>query len=277
MKKFAIIIVLSLIFLSTEMLSQIGLYPQAVFLNQKNRASNLKILNMSNETKEVIIDIMFGYPNYDSLGNYSLVYGDTIPEAKWSATPYVRVFPKRLLLKGNEEQVVKFMLGNMSDAPDGTYFGRIHVLSKNPPQEVDTTYTDKITAQIDIHFTLISALIVDKGQTHCEISVSPVRAFADSAKVNIMVDVQKGGNAPFLGTSAMKVFDMSGKLVAETKEMTPFYFSGTRAFKFDKKFFNNGRYRVEFSMSNEHKDVPDDFKVPFEPLSESFVVDLDGI
>jgi hypothetical protein len=277
MKRYCLIAAIILFFAAGDLLSQVGLYPQAVFLDMRNRASNLKVLNMTDETKEIIIDMKFGFPQYDSLGNYSLVYGDTLPEAKWSAVPYVRVFPKRLLLEGKEEQVVKFMLGNMGDLPDGTYFGRIHVLSKNPPEEIDTTYTDKITAKIDVHFTLVSALIVEKGQTNCEISFNPAWTSLDSANVNIMVPIEKGGNSPFLGTSEVRIYDMAGNLVAETKEMTPYYFSGTRSFKFDKELFNNGKYKVEISMTNEHKDVPDDFKVEFSPLTESFFVEVDGI
>lgn len=277
MKRLILTALIALILIFGETLSQVGLYPQAVFLNMKNRASNLKVLNMTEDTKEIIIDMHFGFPNYDSLGNYSLLYGDSLPEAKWSAVPFVRVFPKRLLLKGKEEQVVKFMLGNMADVPDGTYFGRIHVLSKNPPEEIDTTYTDKITAKIDVHFTLVSALIVTKGSTSCEVRLNPAWTSVDSAKVNIMIPVERGGNSPFLGTSEMKVYDMSGKLVAETKEMTPFYFSGTRSFKFDRKLFQNGKYKVDFLMSNEHKDVPNDFKPPFTPLRENFIVEVDGL
>jgi len=274
MKKIVLLVTLALLTFICDSYSQIGLYPQAVFLNSQNRASNLKIMNMTDDTKEIIVDLVFGYPKYDSLGNYKIVYGDSLPEAVWSAIPYVKVFPKRLLLKGKEEQVVKFMLGNMSDMPDGTYYGRIQILSKNPPEEIDTSYTDKITAKIDIQFTLVSALIVEKGSTNCEIKLNPAWTKTDSTKVNILVPVEKGGNSPFLGTSEMKVFNMVGKLIAETKEMTPFYISGTRAFKFDKKLFNTGQYRVDISMTNEHKDVPSDFKVPFSPVRESCTIEV---
>ena len=274
--KYFSILVITIILLTCNVLAQIGLYPQAVFLNMQNRASNLKIMNTTDQTKEILIDIKFGFPQYDSLGNYTLAYGDSLPEAVWSAVPYVKVFPKKLLLKAKEEQVVKFMLGNMSNVPDGTYFGRIMVLSKNPPEEIDTTYTDKITAKLDIHFTLVSALIVDKGKTNCAIKVIPDIATVDSAKVNFFVGIEKGGNSPFLGTSEIKVYDMSGKIVSETKEMTPYYFNSRKSFKFDKKLFKKGQYKVELSMSNEHKDVPKEFKVAFDPIKESFIVDVDG-
>lgn len=279
MKKIGLstLIVLIAFISSSNLFAQIGLHPQAVFLNQRNRVSNLKILNMNNQKKEISIDIKFGYAEYDSVGNFTLIHGDTLPEAKWSAEPFVRVFPKKLILNGREEQVIKFMLGNMSDMPDGTYYARIHLLSKNPPEEIDTTYSeDKITAKLDVHFTLISALIVEKGQINCDIDVKPGNVFVDSANVNFLVSINKNGNSPFLGTTEVEVFDENDESIAKTKQLTPYYVDSKRAFKFDKNLFSEAKYRVELQMSNEHKDVPDDFKIPFNPIKESFIVDLEG-
>jgi hypothetical protein len=276
MKKYLAIVILSFFLNLTNSISQVGIYPQAVFLDMQNRASNIKVINTSDQSKEIIIDIKFGYPEYDSLGEYKLIYGDTLPEAKWSAVPFVKVFPKKLLLKGKEEQVVKFMLGNMNNNPDGTYFGRVFVLSKNPPEEIDTNYTDKISAKIDVQFTLVSALIVEKGKVDCKINIIGNKATVDTAKVNILTLLEKSGNSPFLGTTEVKIYDNSANLVAETKEMTPIYFTSKKAFKFDKNLFQNGKYRVEIIMTNEHKDVPKEFKIPFEPAKASFMVDIEG-
>lgn len=278
MKKIILILVVFLLNSYNMIYAQIALFPQAVFLSPQSRASNLKILNMSQEVKEIQIDLQFGYSKYDSLGNNTIIYGDTLPEAVWSAIPYVKVFPKKLLLQPNGEQVVKLMLNNISDKPDGTYFGRIIVLSKNPPQEIDTTYKpDKIEAKIEVQFSFIAALIVEKGKINCEIKVNPFSYNIDSANVNIMVPIEKGGNSPFLGTSEMSIFDGTGKLVAESKELTPYYFSSQRAFKFKKGLFTNGKYKVDLTMTNEHKDIPKEFKIPFFPIKQTYEIYIDGL
>ena len=268
---------LGILLLSTSVYSQIGIHPQAIFLDTKNRSGYMKIYNSSNSPKEVSIDMVFGYPGYDSLGQVTMYLGDTLKQAVISAKPYVKIFPKKLLLAANEEQVVRFMLKNVSDLKEGTYVSRVQVKSKTPPDEIDTTYTDKIKAKIDIHFTLMAALIVQKGKQVCNMSVEGSSVSVDSANVNILVSLKKSGNAPFYGTSEMTVTNSSGDEIATSKEMTPFYFSSQRAFKFDKSLFKKGRYKVDLYMSNEHKDVPENFKIPFTPLETSFFIDLESV
>jgi hypothetical protein len=277
MKRF-IISLFALLLFGAEAFSQVGIYPQAVFLSPKNRSSNLKVINSNDQIKEIQIEMKFGYPGLDSLGKSTMIVGDTLPEAKeYSAVPYVKVFPKRLILKGKEEQTVRFMLGNTAGLNDGTYFGRILIISKNPPEEIDTTTkTDKITAKIDIQFTLMSALIVEKGKRDCILRITGNGVYTDSANVNIFVNIEKTGNSPFLGTAELNIFDNDGNKVEAKKEMSPIYFSSKKAFKIEKSKFKNGKYKVELKMTNEHKDVPDDFKVPFEPLNTTFYIDLNG-
>jgi hypothetical protein len=56
--------------------------------------------------------------------------------------------------------------------------------------------------------------------------------------------------------------------------MTPIYFSSKKAFKISKSKFKDGKYKVDLKMTNEHKDVPEEFKIPTEPLITTFFIDL---
>jgi hypothetical protein len=263
-----------LIFFINNLHSQIGMYPQAVFLDTKNRSSNIKVLNSSKEPKEISISFKFGYSGYDSLGSNRMISGDSLPEAKFSAVPYVKVYPKKLILQPDEEQIIRFMLGNTSELSDGTYYCRIFLESKNPPGDLVTEVSEKIQSKIEIQFTLVAALILQKGKRDCSLNLSSSGVRTDSANVNILVNMEHTGNSPFLGTSEISVYDMDGKLISNKKEMTPVYFSAKKAFTFPKDKFLNGKYQVGIIMSNEHKDVPDDFKTPIKPVKSKFIIDL---
>lgn len=272
-----ILIIAAFLFVNSSLIfAQIGIFPQAVFLNERTRSGNMKILNSSGAEKEVIIDMQFGYPGYDSLGLSKVFMGDTLPEAKYSAAPYVRVFPKRLILKAGEEQVVRFMLGNSSKLEDGTYFGRVVITSKNPPEEITEDTGDKIQAKLDLQFTLIAAIIFQKGENVCKLGVTGGEYYADSTGSYVIVDFERGGNAPFYGTAELKVFDSSGSLLAEKKEITPVYFNSRKAFKFDDVNFKEGEYLVEVKMTDEHKDVPKDFKAEFSTVKKDLRIRVDG-
>lgn len=263
-----------LIFFINNLHSQIGMYPQAVFLDTKHRSSNIKVLNSSKEPKEISISFKFGYSGYDSLGSNRMISGDSLPEAKFSAVPYVKVYPKKLILQPDEEQIIRFMIGNTSELSDGTYYCRIFLESKNPPGDLVTEVSEKIQSKIEIQFTLVAALILQKGKRDCSLNLSTTGVRTDSANVYILVNMEHLGNSPFLGTSEIDVYDMEGNLVSSKKEMTPVYFSAIKAFTFPKEKFTKGKYQVEITMSNEHKDVPDDFKTPIKPVKAMFTIDL---
>jgi hypothetical protein len=277
MKRYLLNILGIFIFLSVSVYSQVGIYPQAVFLSLQNRTGSLTIMNNSEQVKEVSIEIKFGYVGYDSLGKSKVLIGDSLPDAKLhSAVPYVKVFPKKLLLKAKEEQAVKFMLGNIGNIDDGTYYARILILSKNPAGEIDTSYSNEVKAKVDIQFTLMAALLIEKGKKDCNIKINNPIASVDTSDVIFHIGFEKGGNSPFMGTTEINIYDLGGDKIADTKEVMPVYFSGNKSFKFNKKKFKNGQYKLEILMTNEHKDVPKEFKIPFEPLKQSFIVNVDG-
>ncbi|MFW6276325.1 MAG: hypothetical protein ACOC2K_01465 [Bacteroidota bacterium] len=257
-------------------MAQVAVFPQALFLDTKSRAANLKIINNNSDTREVTIEMVFGYPGYDSTGTLEIFMGDTVPGVERSAIPYVKVFPKKLMLNGGEEQVVKFMLLNTAKMEDGTYFGRIVVRSKEPPAQIDTTNLGGIKAQLDIEYNVVSALIVQKGNKDCKVEITDMDAYSDSASVNILVGFKRLGNSPFFGTAELNIYDADGNHVASKKEITPIYFDGKKAFKLDKTEFKEDKYKVEINLSNEHEDVPKEFKIPFNGLKESYVIDLHG-
>lgn len=276
MKK-TLIFIITFIIISNFALSQIGIYPQVVFMNQYNRSGNLKIMNYTDQPKEVEIDIRFGYPGYDSLGNVTLIYDDKEAEQLYSAQKFIKVFPKKLMLGPKEEQVIRFMARNVGDLQDGTYYSRVFVISKNPPQEIDSNYTEgEIQARLEFRFTLMSVLIFQKGTTNCNVDITDVISYNDSANVNFLIGFEREGNSPFFGTAEVNIYDRNNDLVAEKKEVTPIYFDTRKAFKFEKSKFDKGEYKVEITLTNEHKDVPDDFKIPFEAVTKEFIVNVES-
>jgi hypothetical protein len=274
-----LLVLISIIILSEVSFSQVGIYPQVVFMNLQNRSSNLRIMNSSDQPKEITIDLEFGYTGYDSLGITKIFLGDSLLVAKnHSAVPFVKVFPKKLILKGKEEQVVKFMAGNVANLEDGTYYAKIHIVAKNPKAEIDTTFDKtKVSTKLDFVFNLMSTMLFEKGKPKCDLKIKGVSSYCDSASVYFLTGFERTGNSPFLGTADVSVYDMVGNKLYQIKDLTPIYFDTKKAFKFDKKKFNKGQYRVDILMSNEHKDIPSEYKIQVEPVKGSFIVNVDGI
>jgi hypothetical protein len=263
---------------TVSIISQVGVFPQAVFLDMKNKSTNLTIFNSSEQSKEVTIDLKYGYPGYDSLGNTITILGDSLPEADtYSAIKYIKYFPKKLILKPKEEQVIKFMVSNVGTAKDGLYFGRVFVISKDVEKQIDSINTNNIQANIVVKYSLISAIFFQKGKNDCFVKASYNKVYMDSAYLNLMIDFDRSGTAPFLGSVEISIYDLDGNKIHEKRETTPIYFSSSKLFIIEKSKFKSSKYKVDLVLTNEHKEIPDDFKVPFTPVKTSFEIDLNGL
>lgn len=260
------------------MISQIAIYPQAIFLNNQNRSNSIKVMNLSDESKEIMVDLEYGYISTDSLGKTFVNFSDTLTKNKYSAVPFVQVFPKKIVVKSKEDQIFKFILnGNISKAEDGTYFGRVKFLSRNPIKLIDSSYNDKIKTEVEIQFSMIAALFVQKGKKECNLKVVSEEVYVDSTNVNVLVGFEREGNSPFLGRAEISIYNDSGTRIANSVVPSPIYFNSKKAFSFDRILFKNEIYKVDLTLTNKHDDIPKEFSINVKPVNVTFNIDLNGI
>ncbi len=233
-------------------------------------------MNNGDKPKEIDITLKFGYPGNDSLGNSKMIYDDTI-NTRFSIVPLLKVFPKKLVLKPKEEQVVRLMLGNLADVPDATYFGRIFVTSADIVEEIDTTFKeDEIIPQFKMAFTVVGALVLRKGNAECKVDITKASFRYDTTNAPfLMVDYDISGNTPFFGTTYIKIKDDKGNVVQELAEVNPIYVDTRKAYKLDKTKVWKGNFQAEVTLTNEHRDVPKEYKTPIDKTTKTLDLKLD--
>lgn len=274
MKKIIFVCVMFFLF-NNCLLSQVSIHPRAVFLDKVNRSGSMLVMNPADEKKEVSIELKYGFPDYDSLGNKFIHYVEDGEEHPFSAVPKVRVFPKKLIMEPKSRQTVRFIAMNFSGLESGIYTSRIVVSSKNVIQQIDTTTKgEEVKVGITIDLSLVAALILKNGYINTGLEIKDYSSYNDSASMNLLLDFERTGNSPFWGKMAVKIFNSKGSLVDEIEETTPLYFSAKKAFKFDKTKFADGTYRAEIDITNEHPAIPDDFKSPFEPYHKTIYFEV---
>jgi hypothetical protein len=275
MKNFILILVL-IIACSVYSFSQVSINPHVIFLDMKTRTANMKVMNNSDSPKEVAIDLKFGILKYDSLGSPNIKYGDSLPEANMSAIPYVKVFPKKLVLKAKEEQVIRFIVGSMGDAPDGTYISRIIVKSQDAEKEIDSSFKDDnmVKAKFKIIMSMVGALILRKGPASCSITLNDAKIITDTSAVKLLLYFDKTGNTPFFGNCIAKFYDENNNLALEHTEITTLYSTTPRAYKLTKGKLKNGKYRVEVLINNDSEEVPKDFRVKMEAIKKEYTLEV---
>ena len=270
MKNVFVYLGLFLIFLNTSY-SQIAVSPLVLFVDNTSRTGDMTIFNQGAEPKEISIKLNYGYIDYDSTGKSLLNMDDTITSKENSISPFITVYPKKLIIQPGTSQTVKFMVKNTNSLADGTYWTRIITESKDVKKQIDSTnHGDKVSVGLSIKFNMVSAFIFQKGKLNTRVNLNSLTARTDSNKINLLLNFSREGNSPFFGTSKITITDNNGEEVKTIEETFAAYFKGVKAFPIDKDILKKGIYKAEVVLTNEQPDVPDEKKVPFDKVKKIF-------
>lgn len=268
--KFKLLIIAIFLFAISDLFSQVMVYPQVVFMNNKITTGKIDLENKSEKEMEVNISLIFGYPSFDSTGKTFMQYKDSISEKSFSIAPNLSFFPKKIVLKPKEFQTVKFLLKNYNKLSDGTYWARIVTKAKEMQLQYDTTNVKDVKIGMNLEFAMITALIFEKGKVNSSIELTTFKQSTDSLNINFIIGFEKKGNSPLFGTAELLIKTENGEIIENSKSTTPIYFSSAKAFSFEKAKFKSGKYSFNIKLTNEQKDVPKDFKIPFNEVSKTF-------
>lgn len=270
MKGIILVFAMVLVFFDVSK-AQIAVSPLALFVDNTTRSGDMTIFNQGTEPKEINIKLNYGYIDYDSTGRSFLNMDDTLTSKENSISPYLTVYPKKLIIQPGTSQTVKLMVKNTNSLPDGTYWTRIITESKDVKKQIDSTnLTDKVSVGLSIKFNMVSAFIFQKGKLNTNVNLNSITTTTDSAQVKLLLDFSREGNSPFFGTCRINIYDNNNDEITSNQETFAAYFKGIKAFGFDKGLFKKGNYKAEFVLTNDQPDVPDDRKVPFTKLKKSF-------
>lgn len=269
--KLALIIFLFFGFLSNDLFSQIGVYPPILFINPLSRGGMVTLTNNGFSDKEVEVVFRFGYVGNDENGNHKLIYTDSLLEEQYSLVPYIKAFPKRIIIKGQKQQAVRFLVRNISDKPDGTYWTRMGIRSKDPAKAITRPEdTSKITAAIELITEVNTLIMFQKGAVNAGVDIPFINTLAVGDTFNLYVNYERIGNSPFMGNVTIGIFDRNGDPVETFSEKLGVFKSLLRRYPFEKYNFPPGNYTVEFTISNEREDIPEKNTLKFKVLTKKF-------
>jgi len=259
-----------IIFLSKGF-SQISINPPVIFIDNNTRTGTITVFNQSQDSKEIEISLKYGYVDTDSTGNSVLIFNDTLTEKKYSIAPYTSIYPKKFILKPNQQQDVKFMVKNVINLTDGTYWTRIITTSSDVKKQIDTSnYKDSIRLALKFKFEFITALFFQKGKLNTSINIDSIETRSDSNNVVIGFYFGKSGNSPCMGKYKISIFNSDNDKIEEISDQISIYFNSKRYFVFKKDKFKPGNYKLIITLNDDFPVIPEENKVRFKEISKSF-------
>lgn len=241
--------------------------PTALFIDSRSPTGTLTLANTGTLPEEIEISFGFGYPVTDQEGNVRVELVDAAPEGEPAATAWLRAFPRRLMLQPGQRQVIRILVEPPTGLPDGEYWGRVLVRSRGGQPPIEQT-SGNVQMQIGIETVFATALLFRKGpvQTGLAVRGAEVRTAGDAVEVTL--DVQRQGNAAFLGRVRAELVDASGRVVQQVEDALAVY----RDYRVRLRVplpagAQAAGHTVRYVLDTERPDLPPGGPLPIQPVT----------
>lgn len=249
MKIIKIFTVLLLVFFTLEIYAQVTVAPVSVHMSDANKNGYLLIRNNSiNSTWEVSIDMKFGYPRSDSTGNINIFFPDSVSAEDPSAIGWVSFFPRKFMLKPQEEQTVRVVAKPPKGLKEGEYWGR-PIISSQALNPEDTTENPQIGVGLSVKFQTVIAFNYRKGKSSTALNMLSLDAVYEDDKIIVSADLKREGNSAYIGNLFVKVYDSNNELIKEVEQEFAVYYSLLKKIAIEAPGLSKGSYNVEIELN----------------------------
>ena len=276
MKRVKLICLLSLLLGSHLAVAQVSLAPSAIFIDDQTNIGTLYVSNRSDDPQEISIDYVFGYPSSDQQGNTVMNYEDSLAKEQYAMNDWVRAFPRSFVLGAREQQTVRFQVRPQPQAEDGVYWTRVRINANPQRPDIDlATEEEGVTTRITFAFEQIIAAFYKKGQVTTGLNVHNIDVRQEQNQLILLPQLERTGNAPFIGSIRANLYDMDGNLVKERQRTTTAYFEVTRRIELDTADLPPGEYRAEITFETRRGDISPTDLVQAPPITEEIKVTIE--
>ncbi|MFV1884480.1 MAG: hypothetical protein ACMZ7B_08335 [Balneola sp.] len=239
------------------LIAQVTISPTNLFIDDNAQFGSYMVINGSNEAQEISIDFFFAYSHSDENGTRGIVQDDSVSESLYSIADNVRAFPRNFTLAPGQRQTVRLRVSGTNELQDGTYWSRIKTTStpETPPLEIQNN--DAVTARVGIKVEQVTGLFFKKGSVTTGIEINGIETSTenDGNTLNVLVDLLRTGNSPFLGTITTEVLNAQGSSVLSDFVSTSIYFDGKFKQQLNIQDLQPGSYQIKVTFESSRTDI----------------------
>ncbi|MBI5404222.1 MAG: hypothetical protein HY959_12555 [Ignavibacteriae bacterium] len=249
------LLIIALLFLSFRLTnSQVTVAPVTVHLDDHNKNGYIIVRNNSNSSPwEVNIEMKFGYPKSDSLGNTFIFFPENVNDNDPSAVKWVNFYPRKFILKPYEEQKVR-IAAKPKNLKEGEYWGRPVVSTKAVNLE-DTLNKESISVGIGLEFKTVIALNYRRGKTSTGIKIENFTGEYRNNKFILFAKLNRTGNAAYIGNLIVRISDSKGEKIRQSSQDISVYYELNKKIEVDCANLKSGKYQVEIELNTDREET----------------------
>jgi hypothetical protein len=245
-------VVITMLAAGTAALRAVSVSPMSVFMSHTSRTATITLYNPNPLPEEIDIAFAFGYPQSDSTGEVTVPLSEESPEGEPSAVSWLRAFPRRLVLQPGQQQVVRILAQPPAGLEDGEYWSRILVTATGGRPPVEQQVQPNVRVAISMRTIIVASLNYRKGRLSTGIAVTDGSAVRSADGLQVTLDMERQGEAAYLGRVHIELLDASGRVVHEEEDILSVYRTLRRRFNFPGA---DGVTRVRYRLDTQRPEL----------------------
>jgi len=246
------------------------IFPKRIVFDGGKRVKQLILSNIGKDT--AVYNVSFLQYRMNENGGFKAITAPDI--GQYFATPYLRVFPRKVTLAPNESQIVKVQLTKSTKLKEGEYRSHLYFRAKknnNPlgqkDREIDST---SISVKLEAVFGISIATIIKKGPSNTITTISNL-FYEKDKELNhfINFNLNRTGNMSTYGDIHINYVSRNNTTVevAKVKGVAVYTPGAVRKVKIQLKTpkgitFTGGTFKVVYT-TNESKEILADAEIHF--------------
>jgi hypothetical protein len=252
--------------------------PHALFMNHETRSGVFYVHNPSDVPIEVDVDLVFGYPVSDDEGRVRVVYfPDADPDAP-SAARWTRALPRRVVVPPGQRQAVRLLSRPPAGLPDGEYWSRILVRSQ--AQQIESSEVGQgsgLRVGLRAVTRTVTSLNYRKGELRTAVVLRRFDHWNLGDKLVAEVDLERRGNAAFLGRLQLSLVDQAGEVAYDFDHGIAVYYDLLRHIEIPLDGLDAGEYSLRLRISTDRTDISQQDVLAAAPIEESVQLYLGAV
>ena len=240
----------------------IGVAPHAVFMSDQQRLAEVTLFNSSSATEEVELAFQYGFPVADSTGRMVVALDPDPGPDDPSAAGWLRAFPRRVRVEAGQRQTIRVQASPPDDLAQGEFWSRLIITSRAAsPRGVPVD--SGVSTTVNIQFRTIISVNYRNGDVSTAVSLDSLWAEAAPDTLRAWVDLDRGGNAAFLGSAVLTLESPDGSVVLRSDPyQVAVYRPLRRWFALPVEGLAPGDYTLRIVISTEREDLDPEDVIP---------------
>lgn len=253
--------------------SAVAVSPNALYIDHRTRSGTLTLFNPGDLPEEITLSFAFGYPQSDAQGRITVPLDSVAPAGEPSVLPWVRAFPRRLRLEPGQRQVVRILVSPPAGLAPGEYWGRIRIHSTGGQPPIEQTLDGNVRTSVSVAMEIVAPVNYRNGDVRTGVRVREQSVRATPEGAELVLDLEREGNAAFVGRVRAQLVAPDGRVVAEATDGLAVYRDLRKVLLIPLPEARPlSGYRVTFTLDTERPDLPPESVLPAAPVGDTVTI-----